>query len=224
MQELDFLDMWSKMGIPAKAVACVLLLMAVYLIAITIERLVFFAKNRRRSVKLVVGIRDVLMKSGGSLSELSELAQHNKNVPLANVVDAAADAFAKKPKDLDALDLIVGINRAVERTIERQSSRLRRGFGGLATIGSTAPFVGLFGTVLGIINAFAQIKKGGAGMGDVSGGISEALVTTALGLLVAIPAVAAYNYFTNVADRMVIDMDEVASELVEAIILQKNRV
>lgn len=226
MQELNLIEMWNNMGVPAKTVAVILFLMSIYLVAVGIERFFFFMAKRKRSNTLVLAIREILTEKGASaLPDLNDLALKNKDVPLASVVEAAADAFNKKPNNLDALDLVVGINRAVERTIERQTNRLKRGFGGLATIASTAPFVGLFGTVLGIINAFAAIQKSGgeAGMGSVAGGISEALITTAFGLLVAIPAVAVYNYFTNVVDKMVVDMDEVASEMVEAVVLQKSR-
>lgn len=221
----SLMEMFSKMSGAAIAVVVVLLLMSVYLVAVSIERWIFFTASRKKSRALALAIRDLITEKGAeSLPALNELALANQKVPLAQVVQAAAVAFMRRPKDLESLDLVVGINRAIERTIERQTSLLKRGFGGLATIASTAPFVGLFGTVLGIINAFIGIQKSGGegGMGSVSGGIAEALVVTAFGLLVAIPAVAVYNYFTGVVDKMVVDMDEVASEMVEAVVLQKK--
>jgi biopolymer transport protein ExbB len=220
--EFSLSQMWSQMGPFARAVVIVLFLMSVYLVAVTIERWRFFQKNKRRSIKMVVSLRELMEAEGAkALEKASELAKSHEGVPLANVVEAASVAFLKKPQGIDALDLVMGINRAVERAIERQTNRLKRGFGGIATIASTAPFVGLFGTVLGIINAFQSMAKtGSGGLSSVSAGIAEALVTTAFGLLVAIPAVALYNYFTGVVDKMVVDMDEVASEMVEAVVLR----
>ena len=95
-------------------------------------------------------------------------------------------------------------------------AELERGLAGLATVGSTAPFVGLLGTVIGIIDAFQKIQENGAtGLKAVSGGISEALVTTALGLFVAIPAVMMFNYFTAKIKAFDIEMHNSSSELVD---------
>jgi biopolymer transport protein ExbB/biopolymer transport protein TolQ len=99
---------------------------------------------------------------------------------------------------------------------------MKRGLSGLATIGSTAPFVGLFGTVVGIINAFKGIESSKAsGLSAVAGGISEALVTTALGLLVAVPAVWAYNYFVNKVEAFDVEMDNSSMELVNYFITRR---
>ena len=95
-------------------------------------------------------------------------------------------------------------------------ARLKRGIGILATVGSTAPFVGLFGTVVGIINAFKSIgASGGGGINVVAGGIAEALVATAFGLLVAIPAVWAYNALTTKVEGLSLDLDNASAELIE---------
>jgi len=92
-------------------------------------------------------------------------------------------------------------------------AELKENLGVLATIGATAPFVGLFGTVVGIINAFGKMATSGGGIASVSAGISEALVTTAFGLFVAIPAVWAYNYFQNRIDRFTVEMSNSGSEM-----------
>ncbi|MEO5770189.1 MAG: MotA/TolQ/ExbB proton channel family protein, partial [Polyangia bacterium] len=118
-------------------------------------------------------------------------------------------------------DVVDGAVRAMERTKDRELANLRRGLPVLATVSSSAPFVGLFGTVGGIITAFQKLAdpaKGGGGIGTVSAGIAEALVTTAVGLGVAIIAVWFYNYFTARVDDLIVDMDETASELVDSII------
>ena len=109
----------------------------------------------------------------------------------------------------------------MERVKERELAGLRRGLPVLATVASSAPFVGLFGTVGGIITAFQKLAdptKGGGGIGTVSAGIAEALITTAVGLGVAILTVWFYNYFTAQLDDITIDIDETASELVDSIL------
>ena len=105
------------------------------------------------------------------------------------------------------------VNRALERVKERETTNLRKGLGGLATVASAAPFVGLLGTVIGIMNAFGKLS-GGGGMDVVGPGISEALVNTAIGLGVAIPAAMFYNFYTGLVERFVVDMNDVSSEFV----------
>jgi len=122
---------------------------------------------------------------------------------------------------LSSFDVAEIVNRVMERSKERELAGLRRGMPVLATVASSAPFVGLFGTVGGIITAFQKLSdptKGGGGIGTVSAGIAEALITTAVGLGVAIIAVWFYNYFTARLDDLTIDIDETASELVDTIL------
>lgn len=214
-------EMWHSMGFAARGVVFVLLFMSIYVVGISVERYRFFRKGKELSDGLLNAVRELMRSKGGhALPQAKQLAEQNSDSPLANVVGDAVAAFLRKTDKTDALDLVAGINRAVERSIERQTNVLKRGLGGLATIASTAPFVGLFGTVVGIINAFqAMASSGSGGLATVSAGISEALVVTAFGLLVAIPAVALYNYFNGVVEKLVVDMDEVASEMVEAVVL-----
>ena len=103
-------------------------------------------------------------------------------------------------------------------------AELKRGISSLATIGSSAPFVGLTGTVLGIINAFKGIsQEKSTGLGAVAGGISEALITTLIGLLVAIPAVWAFNYFTNRVEAFDVEMGNSSSELIDYFLKRSQR-
>ena len=116
-------------------------------------------------------------------------------------------------------------NRALERAEAIVHAELKRGISALATIGSTAPFVGLFGTVLGIINAFKGIStEKSTGLGAVAGGISEALVTTAVGLFVAIPAVLMFNYFTNRVEAFDVEMGNSSSELIDYFLKRSQKV
>jgi len=113
------------------------------------------------------------------------------------------------------------VNRALERATALAAADMKKGLGGLATIGSTAPFIGLLGTVVGIIHAFQGIAAtGSGGIAAVSGGIAEALIATAFGLFVAIPAVMAFNYFTGVLERFHVEMTNSAAELVDFFLKQ----
>jgi biopolymer transport protein ExbB/TolQ len=125
------------------------------------------------------------------------------------------------PADVGDFDLVDSVNRSLERVKERENSELRKGLGGLATVASIAPFVGLFGTVLGIINAFGKLNEGG-GIEVVGPGISEALVSTAIGLLVAIPAAIFFNYFTGRVEGITVDVNDVSSEFIDYV-LQEGR-
>jgi biopolymer transport protein ExbB/biopolymer transport protein TolQ len=144
---------------------------------------------------------------------------------LAKVVTAGLMEFrAHQDSDQIPGETIEASKRALERTEAIVHAELKRGLGGLATIGSTAPFVGLFGTVMGILNAFRGIQTEHAtGLAAVAGGISEALVTTAIGLLVAIPAVMMFNYFTGRVENFDVEMDNSSSELVDYFIKQSSR-
>ena len=125
---------------------------------------------------------------------------------------------------LDQVDLNSWTAAAIERASNVVSSRLQDGLAFLGTVGSTAPFIGLFGTVVGILNAFQQIAtQKTSGIGAVAGGISEALVTTAFGLLVAIPAVMTFNYFTGKVEAFDVEMDNSSSELIDYFIKQSHR-
>ena len=120
--------------------------------------------------------------------------------------------------------MIEASKRALERASAIVHAELKRGVSGLATIGSTAPFVGLFGTVVGIIHAFQGIAaQKSPGIGAVSAGIAEALVTTAIGLFVAVPAVWVYNYFTSKVEAFDVEMDNSSSELIDYFIKRAAR-
>jgi biopolymer transport protein ExbB len=122
-------------------------------------------------------------------------------------------------------ETIEASKRALERTEAIVHAELKRGLGGLATIGSTAPFVGLFGTVMGILNAFQEMSKSKTtGLGAVAGGISEALVTTAIGLVVAIPAVMMFNYLTGRVEAFDVEMDNSSSELIDYFLKRRGAV
>jgi biopolymer transport protein ExbB/TolQ len=203
-------------------VAGVLALMSIYSLGVVAERLWTFARANKASRQFAESLPGLLQ--AGRASEAIELAKTLKRGHLPRVLGLALsehqgglEAMAKAgPKDVGNFDVIAAVNRAVDRSSLRTVNELRRGLGALATIGSTAPFVGLLGTVWGIIKAFQKMAiEGGGGLGTVSGAIAEALINTAFGLLVAIPAVMFFNYLTNRVEEMQVDITDSTTELVD---------
>ena len=154
-------DMWQQMGPMAKAVAVILLGMGVFVIGVSLERLYSFLKARKESVAFLLQLR-VRLKDG-KLGEATNDAQAFKRSPLAHVIGAgvAEWTLAEPGRGDGQMESIDAVNRAIERTKERETADLRRGLSFLATVASSAPFVGLFGTVIGIINAFQKMAGDG---------------------------------------------------------------
>ena len=223
---MDFtlVGLWNEMGLVARGVVLVLVAMSLYSLAITGDRLRTFARGRKLS-RLYIAALAPMVEGAGRLREAVGLDKRFAGGPVASVIGAGLNEYARavdRPGAAAApFEVAEVVNRAMERSKERELASLRRGMPVLATVASSAPFVGLFGTVGGIITAFQKLAdptKGGGGIGTVSAGIAEALVTTAVGLGVAIIAVWFYNYFTARLDDITIDIDETASELVDTIL------
>jgi len=219
--DFNLVNLWHVASVPGKAVIVILALMGLYQFAIGVERLIVFRRAKQRSIDFVYGLQKKLQDK--DIKAALSLAQLKPQGPIAIVIEAALTEYLEGlsalkevgPDDVGDFDLVDNVNRAIDRVKEREIADLKKGLGGIATIASTAPFVGLFGTVVGIIIVFGTMKiSGGGGIAAVAGGIGEALVTTAAGLLVAIPAVMVFNYFTNAIDSFVVDMDETSSELI----------
>ena len=221
----DLLEVLKSMGVVAKVVVGILLLLSIYALTVMIERFIFYRKARNQSVafaRLVTGFlkQDNLQ---GAIDASKKFPQSH----LARVVSAGLYEFHHDVQsggaEVAGHDPIEAAERAIEREALMTTADMKKGLSGLATIGATAPFVGLFGTVVGIINAFQGMAlTGSGGIGAVSAGIAEALVTTALGLLVAIPAVWVYNYFMNKIDRFQVEMSNSASELLDYFIKRRG--
>jgi len=151
----------------------------------------------------------------GELQSVIDAARKNQRSYMAQVVSAGIIEYEARETGSDRDDSLDVVTTALDNAKEEALIEMKRGLGLLATIGSTAPFIGLFGTVVGIINAFRGISANGSGgMAAVSGGIAEALVATALGIFVAIPAVVAFNQFTGRLDQFQVEMNKASSELV----------
>ena len=213
--QFDIVHLWQQMGTLAKAVVVALFIMSAYSIGVMIDRIMAYNAARKQSRAFAPAVAGALRE--GKLDEAVKIADRYKKSHLAKVVVAGLQEFQAHQLSSEIPgEEIEASKRALERAEAIVHAELKRGVSGLATIGSTAPFVGLFGTVAGIINAFKGIStEKSTGLGAVAGGISEALVTTALGLLVAVPAVWAFNYFTGRVDAFDVEMGNSSSELID---------
>jgi biopolymer transport protein ExbB len=211
----DMISMWNQMGYAAKAVVIVMFVMSAWSIGVMIDRALAFSAAKKQSRAFAPAVAGALRE--GKLDEAIKLADRYKKSHLAKVVTAGLSEFKAHE---DGADISGGTVEASKRALERAHAithaELNRGLSGLATIGSTAPFVGLFGTVVGIINAFQGIsQEKSTGLGAVAGGISEALVATAIGLFVALPAVWMFNFFNSKVEAFDVEMDNSSSELID---------
>jgi len=216
----DLRSMWSTMGIPAKTVVIILFFMSAISVAIMIDRALMYSAARKQSRVFVQQVAGALKEN--KLDEAISIAERNKKSHIAKVVATGLSEFQAASAQVPDDQVIETAMRALDRSIAIVHAEMKRGLSGLATIGSTAPFVGLFGTVVGIINAFKGISaQKASGLSAVAGGIAEALVTTALGLLVAVPAVWTFNYFTNKVEAFDVEMDNSSMALINYFITRR---
>jgi biopolymer transport protein ExbB len=216
---LDIIGMFQKMGYIAWGVAIVLFIMSFWSVGVAIERIYTFGQARKQS-KLYAPQVAKLLKDGRLKEAIALSASKDYRYShLAKVVLAGLQEYQFQQESGGSLnrdDVLDTVRRSIQRATALTASDLKKGINTLATFGSTAPFVGLLGTVVGVINAFVGIAStGSGGIGSVSAGISEALVETALGLFVAIPAVWFYNYLTGRLEYFNVEMDNSSSELVD---------
>jgi biopolymer transport protein ExbB len=225
MQSFNLFELWHNMGLVARGVVVLLAIMSVYSLWVIIDRWVVFSKAKRYSLAFVLALRERMQKR--DMNGAMKLSKAEPQSPISRVINEALieyrdglDAIAKTgPDEIGDFDVVDAVNRAIDRVKEREVGALKKGLGALASISSAAPFIGLFGTVFGIINAFRSMAATGqGGLASVSAGIAEALFTTAVGLAVAIPAVMFFNYFTNAIEAMVVDMNDISSELISYVL------
>jgi len=223
---MDFgpVALWQSMGLVAKGVCIILLVLSVYSLFISVERLIVFARAKKQSLAFAKLVTEHLKQDRPQAA--IDAAKKYPGSHLARVVSAGllSYQYERETSPLSGDEVVDAANRAIERATLLTSADFRRGVGSLATIATTAPFIGLFGTVVGIINAFrGMAATGSGGIGSVSAGIAEALVTTALGLFVAIPAAWMFNIFTNKLERLNVEMANSSSELLDFFI-KRDRV
>jgi biopolymer transport protein ExbB len=218
--------MWESMTWMGRGVVIILLLMSIWSLTIAVERLWRFQKAKKESLQVALGVTPLLRDH--KLDQAITFAKDKKyrHSHLARVLAAGLTEFQYEstqqlPEDFD---IVESGKRAIERETLMTTAEMKKGLGNLATISTTAPFVGLFGTVVGIINAFRGMAiSGSGGLGAVSAGIAEALATTALGLFVAVPAVWMYNYFLNKIERFQVEMSNSSSQLIDYFIKNEAR-
>ena len=216
-------DIARSLTIPGWIVIIILLIQAVYLIAVGIERWLTYNKAKQQSRQYAPKVAQALKNS--NIDEAINISDRHKDSHLAMVVSSGLKEFAAHQGNTDiSADEMEASKRALDRAIAVKTAELKRGLAGLATVGSTAPFVGLFGTVVGIIGAFVALAQAeNAGIGAVGAAIAEALVATAFGIAVAVPAVWMFNYFTNKVTSFGVEMENSASELVDYFIKQRTK-
>jgi biopolymer transport protein ExbB len=222
MGSLNIVDLWSAMGGIARGVVIILAIMSAYSISVMIERFLSFRQARKQSRLFTPAVAECL--KDGKIDEAIALGEQYNKSHLAKVLVTGLHELQahSKSKDIPG-ETIEASRRALERATSISIEDFKRGLSSLATIGSTAPFIGLFGTTIGIINAFqAMAKEENAGIGAVAAGISEALVTTAFGLFVAVPAVWMFNIFTNKIETFTVEMDNSSSELIDYFLKRRS--
>jgi biopolymer transport protein ExbB/biopolymer transport protein TolQ len=217
---LSLIDLWHSMGYFAKGIVWVLAIMSVYSLTIMIQKWWGLRKAQQETRKFAPEFSQFLEED--NLTEAIKLAEGYKKSHVARVLGGALSEI--KPLILDGSVTVADINsaeRAVEREMLMTIVQLKRGLGVLATVGATAPFVGLLGTTMGIVNAFTGMAASGSGgLSAISAGVAEALITTAFGLLVAIPAVMFFNYFQGWIEARNVDVAEASNELLDVLARQ----
>jgi len=224
--QFDLRSMAEHMGGVAWAVVIVLFIMSIYSIAVMIERYFTYKKATEQSRKYAPEVARLL--KSGNIKQAIDIS-HGVGVKyshLAQVLSVGLQEWQYQQESgevqRDKEGAVDAAKRAIQRATAVKLADLKRGLSGLATIGATAPFVGLFGTTFGIINAFSGMAlTGSGGIAAISAGIAEALITTAFGLFVAVPAVWAFNYFNGKVEGFNVEMDNSSSELLDYFI-KKN--
>jgi biopolymer transport protein ExbB len=217
---MDMMHLWAQAGLFAKGIVIILAIMSVYSLTITIQKLIKIKKSEGATRKFAPQFSRAIQEE--NIEQAITLAEKNKDSHIARVLGGALSEV--KPLLRDRATITAADINSAERAVERQMmitlAEFKRGSGVLGTVGSTAPFVGLLGTTMGIVNAFQAMSVGGAagGLAGIGAGIAEALITTAFGLLVAIPAVWAYNYFTTKIENLAVEMTYTAKELIDYLI------
>jgi biopolymer transport protein ExbB len=216
--DMSLKGMWLQMGMFAKGIVVALAIQSIWSITIMVSKWWALRQAQRESRKFAPEFSQFLEED--NLTEAIRLAESYKKSHVALVLGGALGEV--KPLIADGSITVADINsaeRAVERNMLLEITNLKRGLAVLATVGATAPFVGLLGTTMGIVNSFVGMSESSSGgLSAISAGVAEALITTAFGLIVAIPAVWAYNYFATKIDNLTAEMTYVSKEMIDYLI------
>ncbi|HEU4763888.1 MAG TPA: MotA/TolQ/ExbB proton channel family protein [Gemmatimonadales bacterium] len=218
---VNLMELWHSMGWFARGIVFVLFAMSVFSLTVAFNKWLLVRKSQRATRKFAPEFSRAIQEE--QLEQAIKLAEKNKTSHISRVLGEALGEV--KPLLSDRATITAADINSAERAVERQMlivlSDFKRGLGILGTVGATAPFVGLLGTTMGIVNSFSAMAAGGAGTGGLNGmmaGIAEALITTAFGLIVAIPAVWLYNFFTTKVENLTVEMTVSSKELIDYLI------
>lgn len=207
-------EIWQHMGAFSRFIFIVLGLMSLASLIVIAERVLVFVRSSGDSRSFAMKMARVLKDH--DVATVSDQFHNQGTGHLGRVISAGLSAYRIASPSRDVV--VESVARALERQAQREVQTLRRGLNVLATVSSTAPFVGLLGTVGGIVNSFQSMAvSGSGGLTTVSAGIAEALVTTGFGLFVAIPAVMAYNFLQGWVEARAVDMSESSNELLDLV-------
>lgn len=221
---IDLAELWEHMSIIVKIITVMMIGMSVFMFYVITERLLTFRAASDQSIRYVQALGEFLRQH--KVNDALNAARSMNKSPVAKVMESGLTALLQGrealktdgPDDVGNFDLVDSVNRALERVKERETSNLRKGLAYLGTVASATPFIGLLGTVIGILGTFEMLKGNEVQMNAIGPKISEALVSTALGLAVAIMAAMAFNYFTSRVEQYVIDMNDVSSEFIDYVL------
>jgi biopolymer transport protein ExbB len=221
---IDLVELWENMSIIVKVITVMMIGMSVFMFYVITERLLTFRSASDQSIRYVQQLGEYLRQH--KVNEALNAARGMPKSPVAKVMESGLQALlqgrealkTEGPDDVGDFDLVDSVNRALERVKERETSNLRKGLAYLGTVASATPFIGLLGTVIGILGTFQLLKGGQVTINEIGPKSSEALVSTALGLGVAIIAAMAFNFFTSRVEQYVIDMNDVSSEFIDYVL------
>lgn len=221
---VDLVELWNHMSIIVKLITVGMIAMSVFMFYVIAERLLTYRAASDQSIRYVQALGEFLRQH--KVNDALNTARAMPKSPVAKVMEAGLAAMlqgrealkTEGPDDVGNFDLVDSVNRALERVKERETSNLRKGLTYLGTVASATPFIGLLGTVIGILGTFQLLKGGSVTINEIGPKISEALVSTALGLGVAIIAAMAFNFFTSRVEQYVIDMNDVSSEFIDYVL------
>jgi biopolymer transport protein ExbB len=223
---IDPIQIFKEASILVQIITVLMILMAVFMIYVIAERLLTLRAASEQSIRYVEALGTYL--KANQVNEALHAAKRSPKSPVAKVMESGLTALIEGrtalstdgPQDVGDFDLVDSVNRALERVKERETSNLRKGLAYLGTVASATPFIGLLGTVIGILGTF-QLLGGGeeaSNIKTIGPKISEALYSTALGLAVAILGAMAFNYFTSRVEQFVIDMNDISSEFIDYVL------
>lgn len=213
--DINLMELWSQMGLPVRGVVLVLTAQAVFSLAVAVDRLVMLFRSGRAS-RAFASSAATLVETG-RWTELRDRAKSEASAHLPAMLHTGVATFLASRERGETTDRAAEhARRALERRSASLSDDLNKGMNVLASTGSTAPFVGLLGTVLGIIHAFHQIAaEGSGGIGTIGGSIGEALIVTGYGLVIAIPTVLIFNMLSGRIARFELGLSNSAGELLD---------